>query len=153
MTHKTQQLINDLDYEFEMSNAKEKDPLLQEEDIETFFLIPNQRVNLPRAVCVWLASLVPSKCLVPLLSSSALRTSRAAAILRLVSRPIRVGRHCCLLHRLRDSPASSAAVNCDIRYAAGRAFLPLRKFRGSNLLSKYFTSQSIFALKAIIVFR
>lgn len=46
MTQKTQELITDLDYGFEMSNAREKDPLLREEDIETFFLIPNQRVNL-----------------------------------------------------------------------------------------------------------
>lgn len=43
VTHKTQELITDLDYGFEMSNAREKDQLLREEDIETFFLIPNQR--------------------------------------------------------------------------------------------------------------
>ncbi|XP_045137606.1 adenylate cyclase type 2-like isoform X1 [Portunus trituberculatus] len=50
VTHKTQELINDLDYEFEMSNARERDPLLQEEDIETFFLIPNQRRQKTRRV-------------------------------------------------------------------------------------------------------
>lgn len=71
MTHKTQELITDLDYGFEMSNAKEKDPLLREEDIETFFLIPNQRVNLasrclcvasvPRAVQVSRSIVVPSR--------------------------------------------------------------------------------------------
>lgn len=50
VTHKTQELINDLDYEFEMSDAREKDPLLQEEEIKTFFLIPNQRRSKARRV-------------------------------------------------------------------------------------------------------
>lgn len=54
--------------------------------------------------CVPRAVQVSGSIVIPPPASSAPRTSRDAAILlRLVSRPVRVGRRCCRLNRLRDS--------------------------------------------------